>query len=504
MKTDAHWKKIGLCPHHGISLPLFSLRTKNSCGIGEFLDLLPLIEWCRSVGFDCLELLPINDTGPDPSPFNPVSACALDPIYLSIKEILGSQEDLEAFIPWNALPCLARSEVRHLKLQRLYRHFERTFPSLSKTLEYQAFLAQNPWLEDYAAFKALKDEYSGKHWKDWPAAYGSHNANQTAAAFYSFLQYHCFSQMKKVRRSAAAAGVFLKGDVPILLSHDSADVWSRRSLFRLDLVAGAPPDFYNALGQKWGFPLYDWEEMRRTGFIWWKQRLAVVEQLYQLYRIDHVVGFFRIWGIPEEKKASEGYFVPADPSLWSTQGRQLLEMMIDSCSLLPIAEDLGTIPREVYPILKELGICGTKVLRWQRENKGSGDFIPYSEYEPFSMTIVSNADLDPLPLWWQKFPEEAAAFAHFKHWTYEPLLSAKQQLEILRDSHHTGSYFHINPLQEYLFPFPELVWSNPEEERVNIPGTLLPTNWTYRFRPYLEDLVTHGPLNDAIRAILKP
>jgi len=504
VKTDEHWKKIGFHPHHGICLPLSSLRTKKSCGIGEFIDLLPLIEWCRSAGFDCLQLLPVNDTGPDPSPFNPISACALDPIYLSLKDLPLRQEDLKAFSVWNALPRLARSEVKNLKMQWLYRYFERTFPSLSKTLEYQSFLAENPWLGDYTAFKAFKDEFSGRHWKDWPAAYGSSPGNKTAVAFYSFLQYHCFSQMKKVRRAAEAAGLFLKGDVPILLSPDSADVWSHCSLFRLDLAAGAPPDFYNANGQNWGFPLYDWEAMRHAGFAWWKQRLAIVERLYQLYRIDHVVGFFRIWGIPEEKKAAEGYFVPTDPALWFIQGRELLEMMLDSCSLLPIAEDLGTIPPEVYPILKELGICGTKVLRWQRRGKESGEFIPYSEYEPFSMTIVSNADLDPLPLWWKKFPEEASAFARFKHWTYEPELSAERQLEILRDSHHTGSYFHINPLQEYLFPFPELVWPNPEEERINIPGTLLPTNWTHRFRFYLEDLVSHGPLKDAIRAVLRP
>ena len=171
--------------------------------------------------------------------------------------------------------------------------------------------------------------------------------------------------------------------------------------------------------------------------------------------------------------------------------------------MLPIAEDLGTIPKEIYPILRNLGICGTKVLRWQKRTEAEGDFIPYQEYEPFSMTTVSDADLDPLPLWWKKFPQESMSFAKFKHWKYQPELSPDRQLEILRDSHHTNSFFHINPLQEYLFPFPELVWPDPEEERINIPGTLLASNWTYRFRPYLEDLVKHLPLKEAIRAVLQ-
>jgi len=501
VKTDAHWKKIGLHSHHGICLPLFSLRTKKSSGIGEFLDLIPLIHWCKKVQFDCIQLLPLNDSGNDPSPYNALSSCALDPVYLSLAAL--KSDGLEDFIPLTHSQRVLTREVKKQKLKWLRSYFEQE----KNNPEYREFVKENPWLEIYALFKTLKEEFGGANWTDWPLDYHtpkpSHfETRRSALDFHCFLQFHCFKQMETVRQVATEQSVFIKGDIPILLSPDSADVWAHRALFQMDLAAGSPPDYYNPLGQKWGFPLFDWETMRQTGFTWWKQRLKVAEKLFHIYRIDHVVGFFRIWGIPQRKKPTEGFFVPADRSLWAAQGQELLEMMLDSSSLLPIAEDLGTIPKEVYPVLKELGICGTKVVRWQRRWETDKSYIPYNEYEPFSMTTLSTPDMAPLELWWKKFPAESVPFAEFKHWDYHPILTQKQRLEILRDAHHTTSYFHINLLQEYLALFPELVWPNPEEERINTPGTLLPTNWTYRFRPYLEEIISHEGLAAALKSIL--
>jgi 4-alpha-glucanotransferase len=502
MRTDAQWKKIGLRPHHGIALPLSALHSNKSCGIGEFLDLIPLIDWCKSIHFDVIQLLPLNDTGDDRSPYNPISSCALDPVYLSLRELNDS--GLDPFLSFTQLGRLAQFEVKQQKMKWLHRYFEESF---SPSKEYRAFLEKNPWVRIYALFKAIKDEYGGKSWTQWPNEFQTPReedfaAKQKSVDFHSFLQFLCFYQMKQVREYATSQGVFLKGDIPILLSPDSADVWAHRSLFRLDLAAGAPPDAYNRLGQKWGFPLFNWEAMREDNFSWWRQRLSVLENPYHIYRIDHIVGFFRIWGIPKEKKPTEGSFFPSDWNLWWSQGREILEMMIDSSSLLPVAEDLGTIPKEVPPILKELGICGTKVLRWQRRFDGDKRYIPFAEYEPLSLATVSTPDLDLLQIWWKKFPEEAIPFAHFKEWPYSPELTAEQRLSILRDIHHAPSYFHINLLQEYLALFPELVSPNPEDERINVPGTLLPTNWTYRFRPSIEEILAHQPLAEAIRNIL--
>lgn len=513
MKTQAHWEKIGFHPHHGIACPLFSLRTQKSCGIGEFFDLLLLIDWCKSLGLDVIQLLPLNDSGDDTSPYNAISSCALDPIYLSLFDLPDADplsSDHTKFALFAELPRLARNEVKREKMQWLFSYFQKNFAATSQTDAYRTFVSeQSGWLKNYCLFKALKDEYGGKHWNQWPQELQApqekeFNSRQNGCDFHAYLQFHCFSQLEKVKAYASNQGIFLKGDIPILLSPDSVDVWAHPSLFDLHWSAGAPPDFYNPLGQKWGFPLFNWDEMRKEQFAWWKRRLKVATRLYHLYRIDHVVGFFRIWAIPPDKNPVDGHFVLSDPTLWVPQGREILEMVIDACPLLPIAEDLGTIPKEVRPLLRELGICGTNVVRWHRHWDGDRSYIPYNEYDTFTLTTVSTADADIVPVWWKNFPNEAIPFAHLKKWSYQSELTFEQLFEMLHDAHHTPSYFHINLLQEYLALFPELVSPNLEDERVNVPGTLLPTNWTHRYRPTLEELFTHKKFSDTVRDILKP
>lgn len=500
--TASHWKRIGVRPHHGICVPLFSLRSQKSCGVGDFSDLRLLIDWCQSIGFDCIQLLPLNDSGDDPSPYNALSSCALDPLYIDLGEF---EIDRSAFVPFNLLQRLPHAEIKHLKIALLRKYFARVFTSVKTSAAYQTFIQQNPWLTPYALFKACKDEYGGKHWEDWPEDKQSLKtciADPTAIDFHSFLQYLAFQQMEKTKSYAEQKGILLKGDIPILLSPDSADVWAERSLFNMRYSAGAPPDYYNALGQKWGFPLFDWDAMRKRNYSWWRQRLQVAERLFHIYRIDHVVGFFRIWAIRGQDKPAKGCYIPEDPALWGPQGREILEMMIRSSTLLPMAEDLGSsIPEIVYQTLKDLGICGTKVMRWVKHD---GHIIPFSDYDPISLTTVSTPDSETLALWWKNLPQEASAWAAFKHWKYEPTLAVWQQKEMLYDAHHTPSLFHINLLQEYLALFPSLVSSNLEDERINIPGTLLPTNWTYRFKPTLEELMTHEALKKEIQDILRP
>ncbi len=503
--TKPQWERIGIRPHHGVCLPLFSLRTRSSCGIGDFGDLLLLIDWCQTVGFDCIQLLPINDTGDDPSPYNALSSCALDPIYINLSDLPGASKDLSVFSTFNDLTRLPHFEIKHRKIAFLRRYFEQVFSDVSRSQNYLRFQEQNPWLAAYAMFKACKDEYGGKHWQDWPLdkqSFEKCTAPRARIDFHCFIQYLAFQQMEKAKRYADAKKIFLKGDIPILLSPDSADVWEHRSLFNLNLCAGAPPDYYNQLGQKWGFPLFRWDEMRKNHFAWWKQRLAVASRLFHIYRIDHVVGFFRIWAIRESEKAAEGHYQPEDPAKWGPQGREILEMMIHASPLLPMAEDLGaTIPSIVTQTLHELGICGTKVMRWVGRDDGS--WLPPSEYDPLSLTTLSTPDSETLELWWKTLPQEAARLVAYKRWVYQPEMALWQRKEILRDSHHTASLFHINLLQEYLALFPSLVSGNAEDERINIPGTLLPTNWTYRFKPSLEEIMNHRDLAEEILNIIR-
>ena len=353
----------------------------------------------------------------------------------------------------NDAPRLS-SQVKHHKLKWLYKYFEAAFPAVSSSEEYRTFCSQNPWLFHYALFKALKDEYGGKHWEDWPYDRQSPEkctADPKAINFHRFLQFHAYRQLEKAKAHATSRGVFFKGDLPILLSPDSADVWANRSLFDLSDSAGAPPDYYNPLGQKWGFPLIRWDEMRKANFGWWKERLRMASRLFHIYRLDHVIGFFRIWAIHSDELPAEGHFVPADPNLWGMQGREILEMMIQTSPLLPMAEDLGAmIPEIVHETLHELGICGTKVMRWA---KNGDSYLPFQEYDPLSLTTVSTCDSETLDEWWETLPEEAARYAAFKHWAYEPKLSREHHLALLYDSHHTASLFHINLLQEYLALF---------------------------------------------------
>ena len=499
MKTDQHWQRIGMHHHHGICLPLFSLRSEKSCGIGDFGDLLLLIDWCKQVGFTCIQLLPLNDSGDDPSPYNALSSCAIDPVYLNLRELGFVNSEFASF---NALDRIPQHEVKHQKLEWLFLYFEKNF---SPSADFQKFVKENPWLHDYALFKACKDEFGNKYWGEWPKDKQSPatcKADPKEINFHCFLQYVAFKQLEKAKLYAASQGILLKGDIPILVSPDSADVWANRHLFNLDLCAGAPPDLYAPLGQKWGFPLFNWDEMRKTHFAWWQTRLNVAQKFYHLYRIDHVVGFFRIWAIRKQDKAKQGKFLPEDEHLWGPQGRELLEMMLDDSPLLPIAEDLGVIPQVVYQTLAEFGIPGTKVMRWQRRWDSDGGFIDPKDYPPISLTTISTPDMEPLSLWWEKLPQEASRLAEFKHWTYHPKLEQWQRKELLKDSHHSASFFHINLLQEYLALFPDLISSNPENERINIPGTQLPTNWTYRFKPTLEELMTRQDLTQEIREIL--
>lgn len=459
MKTDAHWDRVGRKDHHGIVVPLFSLHSKQSCGVGEFLDLIPLIDWCADVGFNVIQLLPLNDSGWDMSPYYAISSCALDPVYISLHALPDGQE-----LPQSSG---GRLEVKRQKLEWLRTYFE------AHPVNLEPFKANHPWVCEYAQ-----------------------------SDFDLFVQQLAFEQMSRVRAHATARGVLLKGDIPILVSPESIDVQAHPDLFDCSVTAGAPPDLYNPLGQNWGFPLFRWDAMRHEHYRWWKERLRVISQLYHLYRIDHVVGFFRIWAIEKGVKPSQGHFIPEDPTRWLAQGRELLEMMIRASPLLPMAEDLGTIPKGVEHVLRELGIAGTKVLLWQFRKTEPRTVIPYHLYNPLSLTTVSTADSEPLGLAWRKYPDLAEPFARLKKWTYDGVLKREQREELLRDAHHTSSYFHINLLQEYLALFEELSWGNPEADRINVPGTVLATNWTYKFRPSVEEIATHEGLRAAIQRMI--
>lgn len=507
----AAWKKIGSSPHHGLCLPLFSLRSSTSSGIGEYTDLLPIIPWARSLGLDILQLLPLNDNGMDASPYSALSAFALNPLHLGLSHLPGatfSKQLNEELAHLRNADRINYRKIHELKEQFLRDYYKMHGREVAAAPDFRAFKSRNLWLNGFSLFKALKVLHGWKSWNAWPEEH-KNPAKQdyetllrnfgSEVNYHIFVQYLCFRQMQDIHAEAAKHGVLIKGDIPILIGQDSADVWHYPHLFHHDYSAGAPPDMYNPDGQDWGFPLYDWPAIEADDYAWWKMRLDVAKNFYDIYRLDHIVGFYRIWAKQRNTDKAVGGFIPKDEATWIPHGEKILRALLAHSTLLPIGEDLGVVPPPVRVNLRSIGICGTKVMRWERYWDEDKRFIPFDAYEPLSMTTVSTHDSETLKMWWKNHPDEAQDFSEFKRWTYSPELSVEKHFEILRDSHHTSSLFHINLLQEYLALVPGLTRSHPEDERINVPGTHNDRNWSYRFIPSVEDIIANEQLKQLFR-----
>jgi 4-alpha-glucanotransferase len=325
----AAWKGTGL------AVPVFSLRSESSFGVGEFADLKLLADWCRQTGLRMIQILPVNDTSAthswrDSYPYAAISAFALHPIYLSLSRVvttaanrrrLGGLEQLRKEL--NGLGAVDYEAVLRAKLDFL----KEVFPSEGKRVlgsdEYRLFLEDNRhWLEPYAAFCCLRDEFGTADFTRWPrcrsykaqeiaglATPGSEAAS--AMDFHRFLQYHLCAQLLEATHYAHSKGVILKGDIPIGVYRHGADAWEQPELFHADMQAGAPPDAFATQGQNWGFPTYNWPRMKETGFEWWKRRFEQMGHYFDAFRIDHILGFFRIWSIPlDAVEGILGHFVP--------------------------------------------------------------------------------------------------------------------------------------------------------------------------------------------------
>ena len=300
----------------GTAIPVFSLRTADDFGIGEFRDLRPLVDWAAETGQCVLQLLPINDTTrkggwEDSYPYSPVSTFALHPLYIHLQD-LGIKVDA-AFkkqqAALNALPELDYPKVFKAKMAYLREAFAARGEKDMASAAFKRFVKENEyWLEEYAVFCARRDKKEPE--------------------FYRWVQFHLEKQLSEEVAYARAKGISLKGDLPIGVSADSAEAYWHPELFNLDSSTGAPPDFFSEDGQNWGFPTYNWEEMAKDDFAWWKARLRKMAQFFDAFRIDHILGFFRIWEIPKEfSSGMMGHFNPALP--YSPEEIHDLQLPID-------------------------------------------------------------------------------------------------------------------------------------------------------------------------------
>ena len=314
----------------GVAIPVFSLRSEVGCGVGEFLDLKPMAEWAASAGMKMLQILPINDTTSsrtwtDSYPYSAISVYALHPLYLRVDEMSYSLVDHDAF--QGAKTLLNRSKkldyeaVMDVKWQITREVFNKNFKAISKDKNFLRFLDRNrDWVIDYAVFSVKRDEFETadfSKWSDW-SVYASEKvealSNDPEVLYFVWLQYELDRQLCMVVSDLRALGVVLKGDLPIGVDRESVDAWAAPHLFKMDAQTGAPPDGFAAKGQNWGFPTYDWYEMKKDGYAWWRSRFEKLSRYFDAYRIDHILGFFRIWQIPlEHVDGIMGWFDPALP-----------------------------------------------------------------------------------------------------------------------------------------------------------------------------------------------
>ncbi|MCH5222924.1 MAG: 4-alpha-glucanotransferase [Muribaculaceae bacterium] len=323
-----HWKGAGT------AIPVFSIRSTEDNGVGDFIDLKKMIDWCEQTGQKILQVLPINDTTKtntwvDSYPYSANSTFALHPMYLRLEEI-GTLNDPERMAFYkkesgklNELKEIDYEAVNKLKTGYLEEIFEQEGEKTLGSDSFKKFLSHNEeWLLPYAAWRVLCKEYSTPDNKLW-GEYSEFEYNKVVdycrkhkkeIDFHYFVQYHLDKQLHEVREYAHSKGVVLKGDIPIGISRYSADAWQSPRLFNMNCQAGAPPDDFSVLGQNWGFPTYNWEEMAKDNFMWWKHRFGKMAEYFDAYRIDHILGFFRIWQIPlDALHGLLGYFNPALP-----------------------------------------------------------------------------------------------------------------------------------------------------------------------------------------------
>ncbi|PIE05068.1 MAG: 4-alpha-glucanotransferase [Spirochaetales bacterium] len=369
-------------PVTGVVIPLSAIRSSESTGIGEFADLVPLARWASALGIELIQILPVNDTAAEPSPYSALSAFALHPVYARLQDFPEFQadqsirEDISALRLRLDTPRLHFREVLEGKLEILKKLWAAASPADLKLAGKWA--EENTWVYAYSLFSLFRENQQRRAWYEWE----EHNnpsekdirklwkKHRTEAGFWVWLQWRLEEQFLSAGRQLDAMGVALKGDIPILINADSADVWAERDNFRLDFRAGAPPDALSADGQNWGFPTYNWSFLRGQNFRWWRSRLSQASKFYHAYRIDHVLGFFRIWSIPENSfSALNGRYDP----VVSLKKEELIQLGFDEGRITWLSlphfpgEDLRiTFGEDAPEVARMLTRVGTEDL-WRAE-----------------------------------------------------------------------------------------------------------------------------------------
>src|SRR6266487_2999881 len=532
----------------GILLPLFALRGEDDLGIGDLGALRELIDWAAEIGFKVIQLLPINETGIDNSPYNAISAMAIELTTLhhgpnSPQEL--TRADFDAVLADADLERLRRGGVKYRQVKKLKRRLlEKAFANFTggagkeRQAGFRRFCEEEAaWLADYAFCRVLMEENDDSAaWNRWPAQQQSierartwlrdlpqdrQSAINDRQDFFCYVQWIAHQQWRDIKSHAEERGVALMGDIPFGVSYYSADVFARPNEFALDWSGGAPPEhhfkddeFTQKLWQNWVIPLYRWEAMRENNFEWWRQRVRGVRRTFHLFRIDHVLGFYRIYAFPWRPTRNKEFlsldwnemlartngraphFVPRDDSTPENceanrrEGEEYLRVVLEeSGSTRVIGEDLGTVPDYIRPHLLSLGIAGFKIPQWEMQRER---VTPGTEYEPLSVATYATHDHKPLRKLWEEAIEQAtstsnqsrrelnkiAEFAEFR--------PANRSINIGQDINH--AIMEANLKCETWIELVMLTDLLRRKYRFNVPGTAASANWTRRLQRSVAEL----------------
>ena len=481
----------------GILIPLFSIRTRDNLGRGEILDLAPMIDFALSIGHRVIQLLPLDETGPDDaSPYSAMSVMAIDPMYISISGLPGvgrvvAGRAREAVGKARFVPRAVIRKEKFALLERAYRA-SRARGGHDESAALDEFIEANAyWIHDYALFRALKERFNWTDWETWPQEIAHRDPAALALArreladpieMYGYWQFIAHRQWADMRTYAASHGAFIGGDMAFSPGHDSAEVWANQHEFDLSRTVGAPPDGFNPKGQRWGLPLPNWNQMRAEGFKVLRARARHASMLYDLLRIDHVVGLYRTFNFGADPDAP-GNFTPANEDEELRQGEEVIGAIKNEAGAMElIAEDLGTVPPWVRQSLTRLGVPGYKVMQWERDwGHGDEPFFSPLTYPELSLATTGTHDTEPLTVWWHAQPipdrEKFVRTLGLEGKVYaRRMLEESERDAILALLYSAPSRLTIIPIQD-LFG-----WS----ARINRPGTVSDFNWTYRIPLTLE------------------
>ncbi|MBR4682123.1 MAG: 4-alpha-glucanotransferase [Elusimicrobiaceae bacterium] len=481
----------------GILLPLCAMKTETDWGVGDLGSLSVWTEFLASQGVKILQILPLQETAPGITcPYAALSSFATDPVYTDIsavediKHSPAAQEYIRSLQPqidaWHQAKRAPFEQVKQAKLRALWRGYQ-TFLSAeqaNRTARFRAFeayqSAQAGWLRSYALFRTLKDFYKWQTWLDWPEELKNHEPlavhefEVTYAEyvnFYAYIQWILDGQLRRAKAAAAAQGILLFGDIPFGTNLDSAEVWAERENYRLGWEIGAPADQFSKGGQKWGLPAYDWGYQHTHNLDLWRRKIRRMTELYDIFRLDHLVGFFRTY-----------VFAPGDTvGSFDIQGEQnqidrgyaFLRMVLDEANgKLAVGEDLGVIPNYMRRMLVDLKIPGYKVIRWEREDNGY--YREPRNYPVVSLATTSTHDTETARGWWETMD------IHERANIWEMISAQKTDGNVPWNDDTQRAIFNRvlgSASALVMFSWQDVIGTT---DRVNTPGTVSDDNWTYR------------------------